>query len=489
MIKKIKNNFDYSEEDLNHILKKIGLKKGSSVFLTTSLGMFGKVKLNKKDNIYKLFYNSLLKIIGKNGNLFVPTYSYSFGDDSKKKFFDLKKTPAKIGPFPNFMIKQKGVLRSMDPMMSICGIGPLVKNLFKNLPNTTYGKDCLYERLLKIDNLKNLSLGAGPSWLPFNHYLDKLCCSPYRYDKLFSGKIKTNKKKNIFWVFTVHPYQNSALANSNKVVNIALKKKLITHFSLGRARIYISNYKKLFLLTKKLHKKNNWILVNGPKSNLIKKEELRLDKLNPKKIGQKKKFPYNLDVNNRNEFDTGTRYIQSFLKKKFKSKLYKFSTGHNALDWIIPERIVNFKGLKYKGIGSCLVNEILINNYKKNFFLIACYINHPNSILNIYLTLELINRLKKKKTNKHLRVLFLSSEFALSSYIQELNYQNPKNILHIISNNFKPTFYGNNPLSKKKLVKSTAKNIFIRTSFKKTKYKEFEKSKNYLKKIIEILDN
>ena len=48
----------------------------------------------------------------------------------------------------------------MDPMMSICGIGPLVKELFYKLPFTTYGEDCLYERLLKIKNLKNLG------WVP-----------------------------------------------------------------------------------------------------------------------------------------------------------------------------------------------------------------------------------------------------------------------------------------------------------------------------------
>lgn len=88
-----------------------------------------------------------------------------------------------------------------------------------------------------------------------------------------------------------------------------------------------------------------------------------------------------------------------------------------------------------------------------------------------------------------MRVLFLSSEFALSSYIQKLNCKNPKNILHIISNNFKFNFHGNNPLSKKKLVELTAKNIFIKTNFKKTNYKDLEKSKYYLKKIIKVLDN
>ena len=175
--------------------------------------------------IFIRYFIEIIRCYRKDGNLFVPTYSYSFGDDSNRRYFDLKKTPAKIGPFPNFMIKQRS-FRSMDPMMSICGIGPLVKKLFYKLPFTTYGEDCLYERLLKIKNLKNLSLGAGPNWLPFNHYLDKLCGSPYRYDKLLNGNMVLKKKKKNVFGFYSSSYQNSALANSNNVVKIARKRKL-----------------------------------------------------------------------------------------------------------------------------------------------------------------------------------------------------------------------------------------------------------------------
>ena len=81
MIKKVKNSFDYSEEDIKYVLKETGIKKGNSIFLTTSLGMFGYIQSNSQNNIWKIFYKKLLDAIGKNGNLFVPTYSYSFGDD------------------------------------------------------------------------------------------------------------------------------------------------------------------------------------------------------------------------------------------------------------------------------------------------------------------------------------------------------------------------------------------------------------------------
>ena len=38
------------------------------------------------------------KIIGPKGNIFVPTYSYSFSD-KKPKVFDLHNTKSKIGSF------------------------------------------------------------------------------------------------------------------------------------------------------------------------------------------------------------------------------------------------------------------------------------------------------------------------------------------------------------------------------------------------------
>ena len=57
------------------------------------------------------------------------------------------------------------------------------KKIFKNLPHTSYGKDCLFERLLKLKNLKILSLGLGTGWAPFFHYVENLANVPYRFKK------------------------------------------------------------------------------------------------------------------------------------------------------------------------------------------------------------------------------------------------------------------------------------------------------------------
>ena len=86
---------DYTPSDFEKAFLSCGLKKGDSIFLTTSLGMLGTPKLEKKklqiNIIAKILLDSLLKIIGKNGNILVPTYSYSFGKLSKKKNYMFSK--------------------------------------------------------------------------------------------------------------------------------------------------------------------------------------------------------------------------------------------------------------------------------------------------------------------------------------------------------------------------------------------------------------
>ena len=56
------HNYYYTKEDIIKCLNKLGLKSGSSAYLTTSLGMFGILKIKKGENLNKIF----LDIIKKN---------------------------------------------------------------------------------------------------------------------------------------------------------------------------------------------------------------------------------------------------------------------------------------------------------------------------------------------------------------------------------------------------------------------------------------
>lgn len=517
-------SYCYYKKDIISCLKKLGLRKGSSAYLTTSLGMFGILTDKKKgEDLNKIFFNIIKKIIGPKGNIIVPTYSYTFSS-FEENIYDLKKTKSKIGPFPNFFLKQKGVIRSIDPMMSMAGIGPKVKKLFYNIPHSSFGKDCVYERLLKIKNFLNISLGLGPNWTPFNHYADELQNVEYRYKKLFFGKIKTsNIKKNLFWVFTVRPSSPCATANSHKVGNLAEKKKIWNSLKLGRAKIYLSNYKKYFLFTRKLQKKNPWILAQGPKSNILKSEKKKFcsnniitQSLEPKKnIKEIIKYFSKFQIQ---EFNDNCKNFHQFIKKKYKTNIFKFSTGFEAYDWIIPERKELIKKKLIFGMDESLVSEF--SNFKNNehgWNLVVCHINYPNSVKSSLLAMDILNHINKFKNIK-LKIIFISSIFGLASYYKIQNKRLPKVAIHlndefcsenknfydlsykdiIVDKFFKLNYFnkkkiekniyteGFNPIAKKKIKDLKIKKIFL--SFNKNvNKKKYENDKQSLFNILRLL--
>jgi len=261
----------YTKNDIVRALKKVGVKKSDTVFFTTSLGMLGKPKtkgLLNTEKISKFMLEAIKNTLGPKGTILIPTYSYSFGNFKKNKlpFFNVKKTSSKIGPFGNFFLKQKGVVRSEDPMISIAGLGKNAKKILKNISHTSYGNDCTFERILKVKNSKCCSIGLGPNWIPFIHYCDWLNKAPFRYDKFFEGIIINGSvRKKVIWHYPVRYLRKETFTNGHKIGKLAIKNKIFKHYKLGRSRIYAANYEKYFNFTMKITQKNPWMTVDGPK--------------------------------------------------------------------------------------------------------------------------------------------------------------------------------------------------------------------------------
>lgn len=260
-MKKKKYNFTYN--DLKKSFVKLKIRKNDSIFLTTSLGNLG-IPMSKNKNhiltISKWINKSLKEIIGENGNIFVPTYSYTFTGKNKK--FYHKNTKAKIGYFPNFFLKLRNVIRSTDPMVSIAGIGPEANEILKNISNCSYGKNSVFEKLLKIKNLKCCNIGLGYNWIPFLHYLDWINKVPFRFNKALTGFIDNKEKK---WVFFARYLRKETVSNGYKLGYKALKNKLYSKTTIGKSQIFVINYRKFFYFSKKVTKNNKWLTVNGPK--------------------------------------------------------------------------------------------------------------------------------------------------------------------------------------------------------------------------------
>lgn len=271
----------YTKEDIVNSLKKAGIQKSDTVFFSTSLGMVGIPPSNIKtqDDLNKLFLDAIREVL-VDGNIIVPTYSYTFGKSvaSNLATFD-RYTPAEIGPFPNYILKQTDAIRSIDPFMSVACIGKDCKKLLSNLSNISYGEGSFFEKLVKLENSKCCSIGLGPNWTPFIHYADYLAKVPHRYDKLFWGNIKQDKSIKTPWIYSVRFVGDESYPYAHIAGREAEKEGIWKYSEIGRARIYSASCKEYFNFVMKKLKENPWYLAKGPAIDVIEKEKKRIDYL------------------------------------------------------------------------------------------------------------------------------------------------------------------------------------------------------------------
>ena len=262
----------YTRKDIISAFRRLGIEHGDILFLSTSLGMLGSAQgVSTGDGLNDLFHKAIRDVLGRDGTILVPTYSYTFGKDHRRgcNVFDPKNTPADTGPFPEYFRKLPGARRSLDPMVSISGIGPACDELMDDLPATSYGADCIFDRLI-YTKAKCCNVGLGPNWTPFLHHADWLVKVPFRYDKVFFGTILVNGiPKEMKWVYSVRDLSDASRADAHKLANMSEDAGIWKRASLGRGRIYAASYKQYFDFTVASQKADPWLTAAGPAPDLI----------------------------------------------------------------------------------------------------------------------------------------------------------------------------------------------------------------------------
>ena len=133
-------------------------------------------------------------------------------------------------------------------------------------------------------------------------------------------------------------------------------------------------------------------MAKGPKCNLIKLERLKFKKKN-KSIKTNKILISDL-FKKKIEFDDQTLALQKLINSKFKTNIFKFTSGFNGICCIIPERIKKIKNKELRGMGEIYLNEMIISRNKLNTYnLIVCDISKLRSYKKF---LELVKKIKKK---------------------------------------------------------------------------------------------
>jgi len=237
------------KEDIKAGLRKLGLKKGDSVGVHSSLRSFGHVEGGADAVI-----NALLETVGKKGNVVMPTHSANLSKDQRTPEeiamgvswlfkimpYDPEKTPVTTGIIPETFRKRKGVIRGSHPSHSIAASGPKAKELSEG-----------WHRLLEIDGYI-LLIGVGLDRCTAMHLAEKRVQFPERIlKKITPPKWFIEKYPEGEWEWDFGPYPDFA-----KLTEPCVKRGIMKSVKVGEATLRLLRLRKLIDLYAEYLKKD-----------------------------------------------------------------------------------------------------------------------------------------------------------------------------------------------------------------------------------------
>jgi len=225
----------YKKEDIVNALRDLGVTRGDTLFSHSNIGFFGIPEgANGSDDVCRIVYEAILDVVGVEGTLVVPTFTYSF---SGGEVFDYENTPSDCGIFTEYIRKRPESFRSEDGNVSVAAIGRFAHELTLDVPENAYGEDSFFDRFYKAGGkVCNLNFDAGSTFI---HYIERLKKVYYRFDKTFEGQFvkdgKNSRRKSTIWVrkFEIE----GSVAAFEKFDELATKAGYYKRKSVGRGFI------------------------------------------------------------------------------------------------------------------------------------------------------------------------------------------------------------------------------------------------------------
>ncbi|MBI5625564.1 MAG: DUF2172 domain-containing protein [Elusimicrobia bacterium] len=262
--------FHYDGAGLTAALRAVGLAEGDIAFTHVGLGMLGFPKEGPtEDAMYRVVRDAFLDILGPRGTLLVPTYSYSF---CRGEEFDPETTPSTVGPFTERFRSEPGVLRSLEPVFSVAGLGPAAADLFAGLPKECFGRDCLYERLIRV-GAKICNVGVGFRYATFVHHIEQREAVPYRYPKRFPGWLRRGGRRvHEEWLYNVRALVGNSYPDLRRLESDAWAKSGFRRARVGRSEATLVTCPDMDRFCTEGIRRDPWYLARGPAVDVAEEE-------------------------------------------------------------------------------------------------------------------------------------------------------------------------------------------------------------------------
>ena len=160
-----------NRSELERAFKNLGLDRGDTVFIHSSLSSIGKVE-SGADTVVE----ALLDTVGKGGTLVAPAFTFG----RKRALFDPATDSSGMGLISETVRTHPQALRSVHMYHSVTAIGREAEKITSALAPSAWAGDGAFWQLVELD-ARILLLGVTYRACTFFHVIEQLVQVPYRH--------------------------------------------------------------------------------------------------------------------------------------------------------------------------------------------------------------------------------------------------------------------------------------------------------------------
>lgn len=266
----------YHASDLTSALRQCGVRLGDTVFLHVNLEALGTLEsAGSGAPDYSAILDAVRAAVGPAGTLLLPTYTFSF---CQHQGFDPATTATMGGPwspsadFLEYFRQQPGVIRSADPIHSVAGQGPAAAELLLGAAASCFGPGSVFERVVQANTMICM-VGLGLDEATVRHYTEEMVGVPFRYRKLFTGRIKDEAGYHSRgWVYNVRILAENGFPEGGRLAERAAESGIARTAVVGSGAVVAVRSLAFHQLTQQLLAADAWSTARGPAGDPVQLE-------------------------------------------------------------------------------------------------------------------------------------------------------------------------------------------------------------------------